>query len=328
MFLSGLILAALTAPAHYAVLHKYPIGGEGGWDYLTVDSDSHRLYISRGTHVSVMDTRTGKIIGDIANTQGVHGIAIASKLGKGFTSNGRDNSVSVFDLKTYKETGRIKVGQNPDAILFDKFSGRIFTFNGRSSDATAVDAATGKVLGTIPLGGKPEYPAEDGKGRLYVNVEDTNEIAEVDTKALKVLRKWSIKPGEEASGIAFDVSGHKLFSTCHNNIFAVSDTVTGKIVATPKIGNGPDAAVFDPGMKLAFSSNGQDGTLTVIKSGGDFSVVETVETQKSARTMAIDTKTHMIYLIAADFEATTGAGRPKMKANSAAILVVGPTMSK
>jgi YVTN family beta-propeller protein len=323
------ISAVGAGPAtHYAVLKKYTIGGEGGWDYLNVDSDTHRLYISRGTHVMVMDTTDGKVVGDIPNTPGVHGIAVAAKLGKGFISNGRDDSVTVFDLKTLKETARVKVGQNPDAIMYDAASGRVFTFNGRSSDTTAIDAKTNAVAGTIALGGKPEFAQADGTGTVFVNIEDKSEIVEFNSRTLKIAKRWSLAPGEEPSGLAFDVKGHRLFSTCANNILAVSDSVNGKVVGSPKIGDGPDAGAFDAKMGLAFSSNGSDGTLTVVRCGAkdSYSVVEQVTTQKSARTMTLDAKTHMIFLIAADFDAPEpGSRRGKMKPGSATILVVGPT---
>ncbi len=312
---------------HYHQIKKILIGGEGGWDYLTMDSANHRLYITRGTHVVVVDTDRDKIVGDIANTPGVHGVALAPKLNVGFTSNGRENTVTEFDLKTLKEIRRIPVGQNPDAILYDAATGRVFTFNGRSNDVTAVDIATGKVAGTIPVGGKPEFCASDEKGRIYCNVEDKNQIVAIDAKTLAVKAHWSISPVDGPSGLAFDRAHHRLFAVGGNKMMAIVDSETGKLVATPAIGEGPDAAAFDPGMGIAFSSNGQDGTLTLIHedSPTKFKVVATVPTQTGARTMTIDPKDHRIYLVTAVFKASAGGGgRPAMEPNSAVILVYGP----
>lgn len=323
--LAGLVASLQAAPS-YQIVQKISIGGEGGWDYLTMDAPSHRLFISRGTHVMVLDVNSGKLVGDIPNTPGIHGVAIASKSGKGYTSNGRENSVTVFDLKTLKELKRIPVGTNPDAICYEPASNRIFTFNGRSSDATAIDVATDTVAGTVKLDGKPEAPAFDGKGTLWVNIEDKNEIQQIDTRGLKVTRSWPITPGEAASGLAFDAKDGLLFSTADNGVMAISDIKGGKIVGTPKIGEGPDAAAFDPKLKLAFSSNGQAGTVTVIgKKGKEWDVLETIPTMTSARTMALDPSTHRIYLIAAQFQAPVqGQRRGQMVPDSAVILVLAP----
>src|SRR5579862_4547350 len=297
--LAGVGLACALAGAYsarkapsYHVLRKIAVGGDGFWDYLAADGPSHRLYISHGTHVVVVDTATDKVIGDIPNTQGVHGIAIAPKLNRGFTSNGRDNSVTVFDLKTLKEIQRVRVGQNPDCILFDRATNRVFTFNGRSSDVSAIDAATGAVVGTIALGGRPEYGVSDGKGGVYCNIEDKSEIASIDPKALKVKKYWSLAPGEGPSGLAIDAKNRRLFSVCDNNMMVVTDSDTGKVIASPPIGKGPDAAAFDPALGLAFSSNGEDGNLTVVReiNPNTFQVAETVPTQAGARTMALDTR--------------------------------------
>jgi YVTN family beta-propeller protein len=322
----------LVAPTPtYSVVQKFPVAGEGGWDYLSVDSDSHRLFISRGTHLQVMDTETGTIVGDVLNTPGVHGAAVVPKLGKGYTSNGRDDSVTVFDLKTFKELKKVKVGSRPDAILYDPSSMRVFTFNAGSTDATAIDVKTDSVVGSVKLDGKPETPQVDGKGTLFVNIEDKSEIQEFDTKALKVTGGWPVAPGEEPSGLAYDGKRHLLFSTCSNNIFAISDTKAKKVVATPKIGNGPDAASCDPALGLAFSSNGQDGTLTVVgqTASGSWDVIATVPTQTTARTMALDPKTHRIYLIAAQVQpAPAGQAqgrRRQMVPGSTTILVVAPS---
>ena len=327
------IAAGLTANAQsggYHLLKKIEIGGDGGWDYLIADSDDHRLYVSRSTRVLVIDTESGNKIGEIPNTNGVHGIAIAKDLGRGFTSNGRDNSVSIFDLKTLKVIDTVATGKNPDAIIYDEASKKVFAFNGAGGSATAIDAATGKAAGTIELGGKPEFAAADGKGEVFVNIEDKSEVVVIDTAALKVKARWSIAPGEEASGMAIDRKTKRLFLVCSNKKMIVLDDISGKVVADVPIGDGPDAAGFDPETKFAFSSDGA-GTLTVVKedNGSKFTVVENVATQKGARTMALDAKTHRIYLPAAQYEPAAAATpdnprpRPKMVPNSFVILVYG-----
>ncbi len=314
-----------TKPVYHQI-KKIAIGGEGGWDDLTFDASAHHLYITRGTHVMVLDTQTDKVVGDIPNTPGVHGVAICPKLHRGFTSNGRENTVLIFDTMTLKEIQRVPVGTNPDAILFDSATNRVFTFNGRSNDVTAIDAATGKVLGTIPVGGKPEFAASDGKGMVFANIEDKSEIVAIDAKKLTVKSHWSISPVEEPSGISFDKAHRRLFAVGSNKMMAVVDADTGKVVATPEIGSGPDGSGFDPALGVAFSPNGRDGTLTVVHEDGknSFSVAGTVPTQTGARTMTLDPKTHRVYLITATFKPSTGAGRPAMEPNTAVILVYGP----
>lgn len=328
--LVGLALAgAQPSTPHYGVIGKWQLGGEGGWDYLTADSNARRLYVSRGSHVMVVDMDSGKLIGDLPNTNGVHGVALVDKLGKGFTSNGRDNTVTVFDLKTLKETGSIPVGNRPDAITYDKASNRIFTFNGGSSDATAIDPKTEKVVGTVKLDGKPEFPASDGRGSIFVNIEDKGEIQKFDSKTLQATGSWSLE-AESPSGLAMDPERHLLFSTCDNGVMAISDFLAGKKVGAAKIGDGPDAALFDPKMDLAFSSNGADGTLTVLRRQADGTYAsDTVQTQTTARTMALDTRTHRIFLAAAtilpaDPNAQPGERRRQMAPGSFTIVVVGP----
>ena len=328
IFFAGLVLSAAAADVpKYRVLETLPLSGEGGWDYLTMDSPSHRLFISRGSHVQVMDTESGKLVGDIPNTSGVHGIAIDYKLSRGYTSNGRGNSVTVFDLKTLKPITTIKIaGQNPDAILFDSASNRIFTFNGQSSDATAIDVKTNEVVGTIKLHGKPEFPTADGKGTIFVNIEDTSEIQQINSKALTVTRDWKIAPAEGPSGMAIDPKRHRIFSVT-DGLMAISDTKAGKLAQTVKIGDGPDAAAFDPAFKVALSSNGSSGTLSVVaqKADGTYENVQNLSTLKGARTMALDTQTHKIYLISAKFDAPAPGGRyPQVRANTSVIIVVGP----
>lgn len=326
--------AAKPAAISYHILHTYEVGGEGGWDYLTIDPEARRLYISRSTHVMVMDADTGKVVGDIPDTEGVHGIALATDCGRGFTSNGRAATATMFDLKTLKVIGTVKTGEGPDAILYDPATKRVFTFNGRGNSATAIDAAAGTVAGTVELGGRPEFAAADGSGRVFVNLEDKSEIVALDSKALKVTARWPIAPGEEPSGLSIDVKNHRLFSGCHNKMMAIVDTESGKVVATLPIGQGVDATAYDPATSCAYASNG-DGTLTVIHEDdpATFKVLENVATQRSAKTMALDPKTHEVFLGAAKFEAQPepkeGAPeggrrqRPKMIPGSFVILVVG-----
>ncbi len=324
------VLAAAASTTGYHILHKFTVGGDGGWDYLNVDAKAHRLYISRGSHVMVVDSDTGKTIGDIPNTNGVHGIAVVPKLDRGFTSNGRDSSVTEFDLKTLKEVATIKVGDGPDAIIYDPASERVFTMNGRGASTTAIDSKTGTVAGTVQLDGKPEFAQSDGTGHVYVNIEDKSEIQDVDSKALKVVHTWSIAPGESPSGLAIDTKHHRLFSVCDNQKMIVLDTQTGKVIATPVIGDGPDAAGFDPKTGYAFSSNGESGTVTIVreKDPNSFEVVDNIETQTGARTMTVDTSSHKVYLVTAQFTppapgATGYARRGTMVPGSFAVLVVG-----
>ncbi|CAN5393601.1 hypothetical protein BH11ARM2_BH11ARM2_10430 [soil metagenome] len=317
--------SALAQTPTYRVSDRFAVGGEGGWDYLTVDSDAHRLYVSRSTRVVVIDTTTGKTVGEIADTPGVHGIALIPRLGRGYTSNGRDNSVTVFDLKSLKTLGKIPVGQSPDAIVYEPSANRVITCNGRSGDLSFIDPDAGKVVGTVKLDGRPEEPASDGK-TLFVNIEDKSEIERVDLKTMRSLGAWSIAPVEEPSGIAFDKKRHLLFSVGSNKMMAVVDSRTGKVVATPPIGDGSDGAGYDARRDLVFSSNGE-GTLTVLKRGkdGSYTVVQTLATQRSARTMTLDPKTGTIYLSAA--EAAPGEGRRAMVPGSFRIIVVAPDRS-
>jgi DNA-binding beta-propeller fold protein YncE len=278
----------------------------------------------------VVNIDTDKVVGDIADTPGVHGIAIASELNRGFTSNGRANTATIFDLKTLKVLGQVKTGENPDAILYDPASKYVFTFNGRSKDATVFEAATGKVVGTVAFGGKPEFAAADGKGKVYVNIEDKNEVMEIDSRKLLLTRRYSLKPCEEPTGMGLDAEHHRVYSGCHNKVMTILDTEAGKVIATVPIGSGVDGNGFDPKTGLAFSANGE-GTLTVVQevSAGKFEVAESATTQRGARTMAIDTQTHKIYLPVAQFSPQTAPAaegskpRPIMIKDSFAVLVVG-----
>jgi len=242
------LLAASAAPgaSGYKVIRTVPISGEGGWDYVTVDSDARRVYVSHATQVVVLDADTLAVVGSIPDTQGAHGIAIASDLGRGFTSNGRTNNATIFDLKTLKTIGTVNTGANPDAIVYDSGTKRVFTLNGRSKDATAINAADGTVVGTLALGGKPEFAVADGKGSIYVNIEDTSELVQFDPQKLTVTHRWPQKPCQEASGLAIDRKNRRLFSGCDNKMMAVMDADSGKVVASPAIGEGVDANGFDP----------------------------------------------------------------------------------
>lgn len=312
----------------YHLTDKIEIGGEGGWDYIFADSNGHRLYISRGTRVMVYDTQTNKSVGEIANTNGVHGVAVAEKFGRGFTSNGRDNSVTVFDLKTLKTIGTVKVDKNPDCIIFDPASNRVFAFNRGASNATAINAADSTIAGTFDLGGHPEFATSDGKGMVFVNLDDKSQVVAIDSKKLTVTAHWTVAPGEDPSGMAIDPKNHRLFIVCGNKKMVVMDTRDGKVISDLPIGDGTDAADFDPGTKFAFSSNGE-GNLTVVHedSNNKFTVWDNVTTQRGARTMALDTQTHKVYLATAQFGPTPAPTadrprpRPPMIPNSFVILV-------
>jgi DNA-binding beta-propeller fold protein YncE len=310
----------------YHLIKTIPLGGDEGWDYIAVDSSARRVYVSHGSHVAVLDADTYAVVGDIPDTQGVHGIAIASDLGRGFTSNGRANTVTIFDLKTLKVLGTVKTGNNPDAIVYEPASKRVFTMNGRSGDTTAINAADGTVAGTLALGGKPEFAVADGKGTIYVNLEDKSELVHFDAQKMTLLHHWPMAPCEEPSGLAADWKSRRLFAGCGNKLMAVINADTGKVVATPPIGDGVDANAFDPDTNLAFASTG-DGNLTIVHedSPDKYTVVMNLPTKKSARTMALDGKTHNVFLPAAEFDApAAGERHGKMKAGSFVVLVAGP----
>ena len=323
-------LAAFAAPPAYKVVGHIKIGGAGSWDYVYVDSGNHRLYVSHNTQTEVVDTNTDKVIATIPDTNGVHGIAIAADLGKGFTSDGRDNAVTMFDIKTDKVLGeKIKTGTNPDSIIYEPATHRVFTFNGRSSDSTAIDAKTGNVItASIPLGGKPEFAQVDGKGNVYANLEDKNEIVVLDAKNALVTRRYSIAPCDGPSGLAISPKGI-LFSVCDNKLAVVSDAATGKVLATPAIGSGPDGVAYDDG--YAFSANGRDGTISMIgeTSPGKYETVATIPTMLTARTIAADQKAHKLYLPAAEFGPPTPAkdgkkaGRGQVVPGSFEVIIVG-----
>jgi DNA-binding beta-propeller fold protein YncE len=302
LFVSLFAIFSTAADPGYHVIKTYKLGGEGGWDYLNLDSSSRRLYISRATHVIVIDADSGKPVGDIPDTPGVHGIALAPELGRGFVSNGREGTVTIFDIQTLKLITKVKVGDNPDAILYDSATKRVFTFNGKSHDSTALDAAKGTVLGTIKLEGKPEFAASDGKGEIFVNIEDKSQLDAIDPAKLEVKSRWPLAPCEEPSGLSIDREHRRLFAGCDNKMMAVVDADSGKVLATPAIGDGVDATTFDPGTGLAFASCGE-GVLTVVReeSPNKFSVAENVKTQEGARTLALDDKTHQVFVVTAKF---------------------------
>jgi len=306
-----LALGVLSNPAlaaDFHIIRRVPVGGEGNWDYLKVDPDAHRIYLSRSTHVMVVDESTGKVLGDIPDTHGVHGIALAPELGKGFTSNGADATVTVFDLKTLKPTGTIKVtGNNPDSIIYDPQTKRVFTFNGRSSNATAIDANSGQVVGTVALGGKPEEAALDGKGNVYVNLEDKSSMAVFDAKSLAIKNTWPLAPCEGPSAIAYDAAHRRVFAAC-DKVMVVVNADTGKVVASPPIGGDPDGNGYDPGTGMLFASC-REGLVSVIHqdSADKYSSVTNVTTQFGTRTMTLDPKTHHVFTVTADFAAAPAA---------------------
>jgi len=330
-----LIAASLTIVVAFAaegfkVLSKIKIGGTGGWDYVAVDPSANRVYASHGTLVEVVDTNAGKVVGQITQLHGVHGVALAPEFGKGFITNGQSNSVTIFDLKTLAKVGEPQTGMNPDDICYEPKTKHIFTFNGRSGDSTAIDPKTNEIVKTFPVGEKPEACAVDGTGKIYLNLEDSSEIVEIDATKPAVTRHAPLSPCEGPTGLAIDAKEKKLFSVCDNKMMAVIDIPTLKVVATPPIGSGPDGAGFDPGLGLAFSSNGGDGTLSIVKQvNGKYDTVDTVSTERGARTMALDDKNHRIYLLAAEFgRPAEGApsgkkGRPPILPDSFHVLVVG-----
>jgi YVTN family beta-propeller protein len=309
----------------FHVIKTFHITSAGGWDYLEVSPVSNLLYVSHGIQVNILDKNTGDSVGVIPNTTGVHGIAFAPDLGKGFTSNGRLNNVTVFDLKTNAILDSIKTGENPDAIMFEPFSKKIITCNGRSHDLSIIDPSNNTVVATVPLDGKPETAVSDANGKVYANIEDKSEISEVDMNTNKVEATWSIAPGESPSGLAIDRKTHRLFAGCDNKLLVVVNADNGKVVARLPIGEGCDGTGFDDGLKYVYASCGE-GVLTVIaeQSNDKFLVVDDVKTKRSARTCAVDEKDHVVFLSAADLQPNPPAGtRPQMIPGTFQVLVVG-----
>lgn len=299
--LASLLQTSVTCSAEesYHLVREIPVGGSAQWDYLTIDSEAHRLYLSHATKVEVIDLTSGAVVGTIDNTPGVHGIALAPKLGRAFTSNGQENKASIVDLKTLKTITKVSTGANPDCILYEPTQNEVYTFNGRGKSATVFDPDSGKVIATIDLGGKPEFAVTDGAaGRAYVNLEDKSEVVVIDLKTHAVLSHWPIAPGKSASGMAIDREHHRLFLGCDNQKMVMLDSASGKVVATVPIGAGVDANAFDPGTQLAFSSNGEEGTVTIAQENdpNKLTVVQTLKTAVGARTMTLDPVTHEIYL--------------------------------
>jgi YVTN family beta-propeller protein len=331
-FMGALALCLTVAPVlvhgavEYKLLQEIPVGGDGGWDYLSVDSAASRLYVSHGTKVVVIDLDKEVVVGEITNTPGVHGLAPAPELGRGFVSCGRENKAAIVDLKTLETLSKVDTGQNPDGMLYEPGRQEVYMFNGGGNSATVIDAKAGQVAATIPLGGKPEFAQADTKaGRVYNNLENKSEVAVIDTQRHEVVNRWPIAPGEEASGMAFDEAHHRLFLGCGNKLMVMMDSTTGKVVGSVPIGEGVDANAFDPGTQLAFASCG-DGTVTIAHedSPDKLTVVQTLKTEPRAKTMTLDPKTHKIYLGSAKFEAPAeGQRRGRQVPNSFKILVYG-----
>ena len=303
--LLGAALLRPVAAQSYHVAHSFTLGGEGGWDYVALDTAGHRLFIARQNRVMVVDPESGKLLGEIPGLVGSHGVAFAYETGHGFATSGRDSSVVMFDLKTLKVLGRTPAALDADAILYDPATKRIFTFNGDAHSSTVIDAATGKRVGTIDLGTGPEFAVSAGDGKLYVNLEEKGAVAEIDAATMKVTRQWSIAPCEGPTGLAMDRAHHLLFSGCHSKVMAISDAAAGRLITTVPIGSYVDACRFDAARGLAFASNG-DGTLTVVHEDAPdrFSVVANAATKPGARTMELDEKTHRVFTVTADFGPT------------------------
>jgi YVTN family beta-propeller protein len=299
--LSLSFIAAGAQTGGYHVIKKISVAGQGSWDYLAVDEGARRLYVSHGTQVEVLDVDSGAIVGKIENTPGVHGIAIAPELGRGFVSDGQSSAVTIFDLKTLKTIAQVPVGKKPDAIIYDPATSRVFAFNGDSNSATAIQAADGKVAGTVDLGGGPEFAVADGSGYVYDNVEDAGLVLKINARTLKVEQRWPTAPCASPSSIAMDRGNERLFIGCRSKVMAVMNADTGKVITTLPIGDHVDATAFDPDSRLIFNSNGE-GTITVIRqdSPDKYSVVENVKTLPKAKTMALDPKTHRLFLSTAE----------------------------
>ena len=295
--LSGPLYAA-TAAGYHLLAHR-TLGGEDFWDYLAIDQQARRLYISRWSHVMVVDADSYQVVGNIPGIQGVHGIAIAPEFGKGFITEDEANRVTIFDLRTLKKTATAKTGNSPDGMIYDSSSKRVFVFSG-DGKVTAVNAATGEVVGSAELGGSPEFAASDGRGHIYNNLEDKNEVVQIDSRNLRILNRWSLAPGESPSGMAIDAVHHRLFVGCRNRKLVVMDSDTGKVVTTIPISDGVDANRFDPATNLVFSSNGA-GTLTVVHEDSEnaYSLLANIPTKRGARTMELDPRTHRVYLVTA-----------------------------
>ncbi len=300
--LAPLAGSAVAQTPSYHIVHTYTLGGDGGWDYLALDTARNWLFIARQDRDMVVDPATGRVVDSVPGLNRAHGVAFDYKAGHGFATSGADSTVTMFDLKTLRVLGRTHVAEDDDGILFDAATGRIFTMNGDAGTADALDGRTGRLLGTVDLGGKPEFGVSGGNGKLFVNLEDKSEIAEVDARTLRVMRHWALAPCEGPSGLAIDMANQRLFSGCHSGVMAVSDARAGKLITTVPIGQGVDACRYDAGTHLAFASTG-DGNITVIRevSPDSFAVEQNVATKRGARTMELDPRTHALYTVTADF---------------------------
>ena len=330
LILAAAAIAAVPAVAQksFKLADRVKLGGEGGWDYLTYDPDANRVFITRGNHVMVVDAKTLKQTGDITDLSGTHGVALAPELGKGYITSGGENMLVIFDLKTLKVLDKVTVGERPDAVLYDASAKRVYTFNAKTQDSTVVDAKTGKVIGTVPLGGKPETGVADGKGNVYVNIEDRSEIVRIDTAKLTVAEHIPMAGCEDPSALAMDTAHRRLFAGCASKIVAVVDPDAGKMITTVDIGGGVDAGAFNPKTQQLFMSCGADGVVTVIHedSPNKYSVLQNVPTAKGARTMALDEATSTVYTVTAQFDPTPppAGQRRKMVPDTFELLVVRP----
>jgi len=327
LLITTALRGAFAAESSYKLLQEIPIGGEGGWDILTIDDAGRRLYLSHATKVVVVDLEKNTVAGEIGDMPGVHAFVAVPEVQRGFSSNGKESKSSVVDLKTLTMSSKIDVGENPDAIAYDAKHGEIYVFNHSGNSATVIDAKSAKVVATIALGGSPEFPAVDAAAdRVYINLEDKSEVAAIDTTKHEVVARWPLAPGEEPTGIALDAAHHRLFSACHNKMMTMLDTENGKVVATVPIGSGVDGCAFDEATQLVFASCGE-GVATIAKetSPNELSIVQTLPTQRGARTIALDPKTHRIFLPTADFgPAASPNGRPSIMPNTMRLLVYGP----
>jgi YVTN family beta-propeller protein len=320
---------SVQGQSQYHIVDRWKIGGTGGWDYLLADGQANRLYVTHNARVEVLDTQTGKVVGAVTGMKSTHGVTLDTDGKTGYISDGAGNSVVVFDRSSLQTLATIPAGTNPDGIVFEPSTHTVWAFNGRSKNVSVIDATSRTVIATIALPGKPEFPAVDGRGVVFVNIEDKNEIVKLDAHTKKVVANWPLAGCDSPSGLAFDVARHRLFSVCDGNKMAVTDSTNGKALATPSIGDSPDAAGFDAAHKLAFSSNGGDGTLSVINtSGNSYPTVQTLKTAKGARTMALDARTGRVYLVTAEFGPTPAATaaaphpRPTVLPGTFTVLVV------
>lgn len=325
MFLFVLSVSAQTK-SNYEIVNKFHLEGNSKWDFLFSDDETNELYVSHGNIVQVVNQSTGELLGTITGMNGVHGIAIAPDLNKGFITSGKDSSVTIFDTKTFQVIKRITTtGNGPDAILFDSFSKNVFVFNGKSNNATIINAATNEIVSTIKFDGNPECSVSDNKGKVYVNIENKSSIVVINSSTNKIENSWSLLPGEEPTGLAFDNENERLFSVCANKMMTVLDAVTGKVITTLPTGEKSDGAAFDPEKGIVYSSNG-DGTLTIIKEQNkdSFKVLENFKTQKGAKTITLNKKTHHIYLPTAQFTEQQDEEKPKVVAGTFIILDIMP----